>query len=72
VVQGLVSALRGKCPNVTFLMGSRTVIATSSTIYTAGACASLVFAQRVEVTGVAKGTTLTASAIKERKNKDGL
>ena len=64
--------MTGKCPNVQFLLGAAKVDAGANTIYPTGSCAGLVFAQRVDVTGSLKGNTLTASSIKQLKNKAGL
>ena len=69
---GLVSQLNGKCPNVKFILGSAKVEASAKTTYPTGSCETLVFAQRVDVTGSLNKTTLTASSIKQLKNKDGL
>ena len=69
---GPLSQLAGKCPNVKFLLGSAKVEANARTTYPTGSCETLVFAQRVDVTGSLSGNTLTASSIKQLKNKDGL
>ena len=69
---GPLSQLAGKCPNVKFLLGSAKVEASARTTYPTGSCETLVFAQRVDVTGSLNGNTLTASSIKQLKNKDGL
>lgn len=69
---GLVSGLGGQCPDRTFFMGNVQVVVSSATAYPAGSCASLVFTQRVVVTGTLKKTTLTASSILQQKNKDGV
>lgn len=70
VMQGLVSALSGKCPKRDFVMGSVTVSTDKSTVYTAGSCDALVFSQRVTVTGTLKGRSLAASQIQQQPNKD--
>ena len=62
----------GTCPNRHFVLGSALVIVNAKTVYTAaaGSCETLVFSQRVDVTGVLVGQTLTATQIRQLKNKD--
>lgn len=71
-MQGLVSNLSGKCANVKFILGAAKVETSAKTTYPSGSCQTLVFAQRVDVTGSLNGNTLTASSITQLKNKDGL
>ena len=70
VMSGLVSGLSGACPARSFVLGSAIVHADKGTVYTAGSCETLVFSQRVTVTGALKGQALFASQILQQKNKD--
>ena len=71
LIQGTVSQLSASCPQASFLVGSTIVVANEKTTFPTGSCQQLVFAQRVDVTGTHKGHTLTATSIKQLKNKDG-
>ena len=70
VIQGLVSQLSASCPQASFLVGSTTVVVNDKTAFPTGSCQQLVFAQRVDVTGTLNGHTITATSIKQLKNKD--
>jgi len=50
-VSGPVTGLSGKCPTVSFKVGSTTVSTTSDTVYSGGTCNSLSNTKQVAVTG---------------------
>jgi hypothetical protein len=66
-VDGVISALQGSCPALTFVVDSRTVHTTSSTDFQGGACASIADGDDVTVEGVVESdNSITATSV--RKN----
>jgi hypothetical protein len=63
-LDGKVSGLSGRCPNIGFTVTGRSVAANSSTAYSAGKCADVKNGVEVLVDGVAQSDgAVTASSI---------
>jgi len=50
-VSGVVSGLSGKCPTVSFKVGSTAVSTNTATVYSGGTCSNLINTKQVAVTG---------------------
>lgn len=64
---GRVEAVTGACPAVTFTVRGVTVVTSSTTTFTGGACQDIARNSHVDVTGDYDGSELTATAVHIRK-----
>jgi hypothetical protein len=67
--EGTVSALSGRCPDVSFTADGRRVVANKDTGYKSGRCGDLSNGDRVAITGTTIGNTVTATRIELKKAK---
>lgn len=70
-VQGDVSQRSGSCPAITFVVGATTIVTTSDTSFTGGACGDVGKGAKVKVTGVPHGDTVTATDVQIQKKGKG-
>lgn len=61
-VRGDVASITGTCPNVTFTVAGRTIVANSSTDYRRGKCKDLTVGRGVEVQGTTTGANESVTA----------
>ena len=68
--EGTVSALSGRCPDVSFMADGRRIVANKDTSYKNGRCSDLSNGDRVAITGTMIGNTVTTTRIELKKAKD--
>lgn len=63
-IEGVVTEVTGKCPNVTFTIGGKRLVTDGATRFDDGACADIVNGTKVEVDGITRRDgTLRAAEI---------
>ena len=68
--EGTVSALSGRCPDVSFTADGRRIVANKDTSYKNGRCSDLSNGDRVAITGTMIGNTVTTTRIELKKAKN--
>jgi hypothetical protein len=71
--QGVVSGLKGKCPSITFTIGTTNIATSTTTTFRHGACEQVVNGGSVEVTGArqADGSILASRVSIEGRDNEG-
>ena len=69
--EGVVSGLAGRCPAITFTVGTLKVTASATTVFRHGGCAAVLNGARVEVKGAVQSDgSLAASRISAGQEED--